>query len=113
MADQYRYVHDEEKKTVYRFPCKPQVTEQRVGRGKKKIWHYVRMQIDVDRADNVLTGNQWLYPTSEYPNFTYDDRYDAEDAAHYFMRNYTPVGNEISAEQYDELLKCYRKNNLG
>jgi hypothetical protein len=80
MVDHYQYVHDSSNKRVYRFPIQPQVTPTLVGKGRK-VYHYVRMQIDIVRADNVLSGNQWKYPVSEYPSFTYDDRYDATEAA--------------------------------
>ncbi len=103
----YKYVHDEENRRVFRFPSSPEVTVQRVGRNKKTIWHYVRMRIDITRADNVLTHNQWLYPTMELPNFTCDDRYGADEAAYYFMRNYSPRGVEINEEQYKNLSKFY------
>lgn len=73
-------MHDVGQQTVYRFPMRPQVRPQPQGKTKKKIYHYVQMEIAIARAENVLTGDRWKYPTGDYPNFTYDDRYDAGQA---------------------------------
>jgi hypothetical protein len=106
MRERYQYIHDLEGKKVFRFPIEPQVMPQPVRRSKK-VYHYVRMQVDIVRADNVLTGNQWKYPTSDYPSFTYDDRYSAADAAEYFMQNYAPRGQQIDREEFERLSSLY------
>lgn len=108
--DPFQYIHDAEKQTVYRFPLRPQVMAQPMGSTKRKrICHYVRMEISITRADNELTGNRWKYPTSNYPSFTYDDRYDADEAEHYFMLHYAPRGATISREEYELLATQYTK----
>lgn len=110
MSEFFQYVHDVSKETVYRFPLRPQVMPQPQGKTKKKkIYHYVRMEISIARADNVLTGHRWKYPTSDYPSFTYDDRYDADEAERYFMLHYAPRGEAISREKYEILASQYTK----
>lgn len=110
MNDSFQYVHNIEQQTVYRFPVRPQVVPQPQGRTKKKkIYHYVRMEISITRADNELTGHRWKYPTSDYPTFTYDDRYDASEAERYFMLHYAPRGEAISKEQYEILATQYTR----
>ncbi len=106
MVDSFQYVHDSDAKKVFRFPLRPQVRPERQGKSKK-VYHHVRMEVDVVRADNVLTGNQWKYPTSEYPSHIYDDRYDADDSSMYFMRNFAPRGQAISKDEYERLAKQY------
>jgi hypothetical protein len=107
MSERYQYAHDAEGKKVFRFPVAPQVIPQRQGKSGRKVYHYVRMHVDIVRADNVLSGNQWKYPTSEYPNHTYDDRYDAEEAVTYFMRNFAPRRRPITKEEYERLAAEY------
>jgi hypothetical protein len=100
MQERYQYIHDVEGGKVFRFPIEPQVTP-------RPVHHYVRMQIDIVRADNVLTGNQWKFRTSDYPDFTYDDRYSATQAAEYFMQNYAPRGQRIDREEFERLAALY------
>jgi hypothetical protein len=76
---------------------------------KKKIYHYVQMEISITRADNELAGHRWKHPTSDYPSFTYDDRYSADEAERYFMLHYAPRGEAISEEQYEILVSQYTK----
>jgi hypothetical protein len=109
MSEFFQYVHDTDQQTVYRFPLRPQVIPQPQGRTKKRIYHYVQMEIAIARADNVLTGNRWKYPTGDYPSFTYDDRYDADQAERYFMLHYAPRGDAISKEEYEILASQYTR----
>lgn len=110
MSEIFQYVHDAGQQTVYRFPLRPQVIPQPQGCTKKqKIYHYVRMEISIVRADNVLTGHRWKYPTSDYPSFTYDDRYDFAGAERYFMLHYAPRGESIGKEEYEILASQYTK----
>ena len=105
--DPYQYVHDSENKRVFRFPRRPDVMPQQIA--KRKVYHTVRMKVDIVRADNILTGHQWLHPTSDYPSFTYDDRYDEDEAIHYFMRNFAPRGIEITRDEFEALSAQYGK----
>lgn len=109
MNDRYQYVHDPEMKKVFRFPLLPQVRTEPKGR---KLYHHVRMEVDIIRADNVLSLNQWKYPTSDYPSHIYDDRYNADQAVMYFMRNFAPRGQAISKEEYERLATEYSGNKL-
>lgn len=110
MNDVFQYVHVVTEQMVYRFPLRPQVIPQLVGKSKtKKIYHYVRMEITITRADNVLSGHRWKYPTSDYPSFTYDDRYNADEAERYFMLHYAPRGESIIKEDYEKLASQYCK----
>lgn len=107
MSDNFKYVHDEANKRVYKIPTSPTVTERRQGRGSKLVGRDVRMNVEVVRADNLLVGNQWKYPTLEPLHQFLESKYSEDEAVYYFTRNHEPRGVKITREQFDALAKQY------
>lgn len=102
----FKYIHDQENKTVYKVPNNPTVHEVRDKKGKLTSWS-IHMEVDITRADNVLRANQWKHPTSSYPRQHFDNRYDRDEAIHYFKLNNEPDGTEISEADYTVLQRAY------
>lgn len=102
----YRYVHDEERRIVYKFRAEPDVSEKTDRRGRRTDW-YVRLEIEITRADNKLLRNQWQHRTSDYPDQYLGAQYTREQAVSYFMSRHTPKGAEIDESEYDRLQAEY------
>jgi|SRR3972149_8933044 len=111
----YKYFHDLQSKIVYRI--KDPDIRPKTKRGNLIDWH-ISTEIDVTRADNVLSGSQWKYATSEYPRENYEPKYSKEDVISYFEHRFYPSNcREISSAEYDILQKQYeieaRNNHPG
>lgn len=105
--DMLSYLHDEAKRTVYRFPSQPTVSEQK-HRGKLAGWK-VWMQVDITRADNHLQANgRWEHATFEIPDQHFEaSRYSREEAIRWFLTNHEPEGKSIAEDEYSRLKAAY------
>ncbi len=103
--EMYKYLHDQDARTVFRVPMEPQVNQQ-MRRGKPVGWH-VSMEFSITRGDNFMEGSQWKYPTSAYPVQHLDAHYTREQAVSYFRMHHEPRGSEISEGEYKLLHEKY------
>jgi hypothetical protein len=105
----FKFVHDAQSRTVYRYPAGPNIRETVGGRGrvKKRTGWDVDMWIDITRADNRLVLNQWEHKIGEVPTQSFDSRYDREQAISYFLMHHAPRGAEITESEYERLQAEY------
>lgn len=101
----FRFLHDSEKHAVYKVPSELTITEQKDGRGKRTGWH-VTTQIEITRADNVLTV-RWKYPVRSNPIEHFDARYERFQLPSFFWMHNEPPGESISEAQYESLREQY------
>ena len=102
----YCFFHAPEKKTLYRCPSAPEVTERR-SRGKLIGWR-VSLNVDVTRADNWLDStNKWHFKVIDIREHDFDcNRYSAEQAVSWFLVRNSPANwktVEVDAETYAAL----------
>lgn len=111
----YKYFHDPQNRTVYRVD-EPSITENKDRRGQRRSW-YIRTEVHITRADNVLTGSQWKYKVFDPRGKYFNRKYSREDVIEYFMSRVYPQNClEISSEEYEVLQRQYetdaRNNRL-
>lgn len=109
----FRYFHDSHNKRVYRMPSAPEVVERKDRRGKRTGW-VVWAEIDVTRADNVMSSRtrQWTYPTTEVPRQEFSSADTRAFAVEYFFKHHTPQGEKIDEETYERLRQEYEAEAL-
>lgn len=107
-AIMYRYIHDASKQTVYRLPISPSIIRRTDKRGCHIDW-FISMNIEITRADNKLTRNQWQHRVLDPVSQSLRPEYSEEQAISYFKMHHTPDGEEISEEEYTQLQAQYEQ----
>lgn len=103
----YKYIHNSQDKQVFRMPLTPSVDRKTDNKGRHTGW-YVRMEMDVTRADNVLNGSQWTYPIKERRDQYFDgQRYTEQQVIDSFLARSKPDGVEVEKEEYIEIKESY------
>lgn len=102
----YKYFHNLKNRTVCRVED-PSTHESKSSQGEHRGW-YISTRVLITRADNVLEGSRWKYPTSGVPHDNFGKRYSKEDVIMYFMgRVCADYGSEISSDEYEKLKERY------
>ena len=102
----YKCFHDPQNKIVYRVD-EPSITENKDRRGKRRSW-YIRTEVHITRADNVLIGGWWKYKVFDPRGEDFNRKYSRKDVVKYFMgRVYPENCLEISSEEYEILQGQY------
>lgn len=104
----YKYLHDATARIVYQLPSEPIIIEQKDRYGKRTGWS-ADIEIRITRADNKLNNSQWQHATSSNPNQYFDAHYHRAQVVSYFLMHHTPIGEDITQEQYTELQNEYEK----
>lgn len=100
---QYKYFHNEVKRVVCKISAVPRLEKI------NNCW-YASTDIVVTRADNILSGNRWLYAINEIPSEYFELRHPREDVISFFLSNIIPEqSTEISEAEYELLYQRYER----
>ena len=89
-ATVYKYRHDQNARTLYKFHTRPRITEPKDTPGKPTNWK-ITMTVEITRADNWLEKGHWKYATSDLISQDLHSHYTKEQAVDFFRRHYEPT----------------------
>ena len=98
------YFHNPQKKTLYKAPSDPQVTEQKDRRGDTKTWKISALveEFCFDGADGNMPRRD-SYVARDF----YDSRDSRDQAVSYFKQNNYPQGEAITMDGFHYLYEKY------
>ena len=103
----FKYIHNIKNKQVFCVPLNPNVVKN-IGTGG---WS-VSMEISTMIAGNRINRDRsWEKPLRLFPEQLFNDNYTEKQVISHFLSNNTPIGVEISKDEYSLYYEKYKEES--